>query len=371
MESINWVQLPFAFVSPGDVLAAGIVLPLVCLGLNVLRFRIRVTQKAPFGIDDWCSLTGNIFITGIGACFIVGERLGVMGYPTPVPSGTQASEAYGLFLDAYTLEAKARMQLQFAIQFLMAFAYVFVKASIVLFCRRIFVAHRGSIFDWASRIILGIAILWSAGFLIGGLIFGCGKHVELHWSPLQALVEAGCDASTPEVALVISDLILDIIILILPLPSIWALSMSKYRKVAITTVFLIGLTSIAASAARAAIYLTVLYAGYGAGYDINQTVTTLLWWSMLEVSLAAIAACLPTLSLLAKDARLRMFFQRLGSISNISGSWHIWKSLSENSGNSKDTDYALDSVYIGPPNHSQKQPTDSRTQIVEEYEHQK
>ncbi|GAP91496.1 putative plasma membrane protein Pth11-like protein [Rosellinia necatrix] len=362
MASIDWIQLPFAFVSPGDVLAAGIVLPLVCLGLAALRFHVRVIQKAPFGIDDWCSAIGSIFIAGIGACFIAGERLGIMGYPTPVPSGTQASEAYGLFIDAYVLEAK----IQFAVQFLLAFAYVFVKASIVLFCRRIFVGHKGSPFDWASWIVLGIVILWSAGFLIGGLIFGCGKAVELHWAPLQVLLEAGCDASTPEAALVISDLILDLIILLLPLPSIWTLSMSRQKKLAITGVFLVGLTSISASAARAAIHLTVLYAGYGAGYDINQTVTTLLWWSLLEVALAAIAACLPTLSMLAKDIRLQAFFQRLSTMSGITGSWHTKKSDSEKSGKvHKDADYALDSMDKSPSNPSQKQLSDSQTNMVE------
>ncbi|KAI1130734.1 hypothetical protein F5Y10DRAFT_107378 [Nemania abortiva] len=363
MASIEWTKLPYAFITPGDVLAAGIVLPLVCLGLAALRFHIRLAQKAAVGAEDWCSALGSIFITGIGACFIVGERLGVMGYPTPVPSGTEASEAYGLFLNAYTLEAK----LQFAIQFLLAFAYGFVKASIVLFCRRIFVAHKGSLFDWASRIVLGIVILWSTGFLIGGLIFGCGKSVQLHWAPLQVLVEADCDASTPEVALVISDLILDLIILILPLPSIWSLSMSRRKKLAITGVFLVGLTSIAASAARASIYLIALYAGYGSGYDIDQAVTTLLWWSLLEVSLAAIAACLPTMSMLARDARLQMFFQRLGSMSNISGSWRSRKTSSEKSGASshKDTGYTLDSVYRARSNPSQKQPSDSQTHMVE------
>ncbi|KAF2967231.1 hypothetical protein GQX73_g6333 [Xylaria multiplex] len=362
MESIQWVQLPFAFVSPGDVLAAGIVLPLVCIGLAALRFHIRVTQNSPFGIDDWCSALGSIFITGMGACFIAGERLGVMGYPTSVPTGTEASQAYGLFLGSYILEAK----LQFAIQFLLTFAYAFVKASIVLFCRRIFVGHKGSAFDWASWVVLIVVILWSAGFLIGGLIFGCGKHVELHWAPLKTVVESGCDVSTPEVALVISDIIIDLIILVLPLPSIWTLSMSKHKRLAITGVFLVGLASIAASAARAAIYLYVEFAGYGAGYDINQAVTLLLWWSMLEVSLAAITACLPTLSLLAKDIRLQMFFQRLGSMSS------IWKSNSDNSGNPhKDADYSLDRVYTGPTNLSQKRSGDSQTQIVERYEHQK
>lgn len=100
----------------------------------------------------------------------------------------------------------------------MCFAYGFVKVSIICFCRRIFVAHQGSIFDRVSMAVLVLAASWSIGFLLT-LVFGCGKYVSLHWAPLQD-VQARCDVSTPQQAMVISDFILDVIILLLPLPSV-------------------------------------------------------------------------------------------------------------------------------------------------------
>ncbi|RYP55237.1 hypothetical protein DL769_010206 [Monosporascus sp. CRB-8-3] len=132
--------------------------------------------------------------------------------------------------------------------------------------------------------------------------------------------------------MVISDLILDLIILLLPLPSIWNLSMAAGRKIAITGIFLLGMMSVVASIVRLAIYLTVLYKGYGAGYDINRTATTMLWWSMLEGALAAMAACLPTLSFLFKDVSVWQLFSRLRSISGLSSSWR----LSGNDSNSRE-----------------------------------
>ncbi|RYP73134.1 hypothetical protein DL771_003770 [Monosporascus sp. 5C6A] len=132
--------------------------------------------------------------------------------------------------------------------------------------------------------------------------------------------------------MVISDLILDLVILLLPLPSIWNLSMAAGRKLAVTGIFLVGMMSVVASIFRLAIYLTVLYKGYGAGYDINRTATTMLWWSMLEGALAAIAACLPTLSFLFKDVSIWQLFSRLRSISGLSGSWR----LSGNGSNSRE-----------------------------------
>ncbi|KAI1214203.1 uncharacterized protein F4807DRAFT_407074 [Annulohypoxylon truncatum] len=335
MASTQWVQLPFALVTPGQVLSAGIVLPLVCIALVSIRFHIRRIQKTHLGIDDWLITLGVIFITGMGACMITGERLHVYGYPTPVPSGTVASEAYGLFLDAYIQLAK----IQFAMQFLMCFAYGFVKASIIFFCRRIFLGHKNTAFDWASLVGLGLVTLWSVGFLFG-LVFGCGKRVWLHWVPLQEMEES-CDGISPEEAMVISDFILDIFLLILPIPSIWSLSMSTGRKWAVTSIFLVGLTSLAASAARMSIYLTVLYQGYGAGYDINRTASTMLWWTMLEVSLAAIAACLPTLSFLARDAGLRKIFHSLSSMTSLPSSWRRWSGSKSN----KPLEISQDSLY--------------------------
>lgn len=66
--------------------------------------------------------------------------------------------------------------------------------------------------------VLVLAASWSIGFLLT-LVFGCGKYVSLHWAPLQD-VQARCDVSTPQQAMVISDFILDVIILLLPLPSV-------------------------------------------------------------------------------------------------------------------------------------------------------
>ncbi|AEO63292.1 uncharacterized protein THITE_17836, partial [Thermothielavioides terrestris NRRL 8126] len=168
-----------------------------------------------------------------------------MGYPMPVPVGTDPTKAYGLFNEAYMTEAK----LEFAFQFLQCFEFGLIKASIILFCRRIFVSRRGTLMDWCSAILLAIVVLWSVGFLFA-LIFGCGKNVALHWAPLQVLEESGCDGITPEKANLYSDPILDLLILVLPFPSvrrpqaticIWRLNMSTGKKLAVTAVFLVGI----------------------------------------------------------------------------------------------------------------------------------
>ena len=129
------------YVGPGEVMAAGIVLPLVCTTIVGLRFYVRKTQKVSIGIDDWLTipalvsracpqpfgginLRDKVLIIGMGICFIVGMSLlfalrdpvliewfsgvakGVMGYPTTLPAYiTPANEASTL-IPSYVTEAK-------------------------------------------------------------------------------------------------------------------------------------------------------------------------------------------------------------------------------------------------------------------------
>ena len=52
----TYVKLPFGFVTPGEILAAGIVLPVLGILLVGLRFYTRILQKSFIGIDDWLTL---------------------------------------------------------------------------------------------------------------------------------------------------------------------------------------------------------------------------------------------------------------------------------------------------------------------------
>ncbi|KAI5863060.1 hypothetical protein GGS23DRAFT_596829 [Durotheca rogersii] len=295
----QWTPVPFRYVTPGEVFAAGLVFPLVCIALVSGRLYVRRHKKQQLGPDDWTAVFAVFFLIGTGASLMTGERLGVMGYPMPVPDGTEASEAYSLFNAAYITIAK----IEFAFQFLQCFQFAFVKSSAVFFFRRVFIGHRGTVFDWSSAVLLVIINLWSISFLMA-LIFGCGKNVALHWGPLQQLEASGCDGITPEKANLISDPILDFFILVFPIPSIWRLNMSLGKRIAVTGVFLVGTMTLAASVTRLAIHIIVLDMGYGAGYDPDQVVTTLYFWTQVECGLATIAINLPTMSFLLHDPKL-------------------------------------------------------------------
>jgi O-antigen/teichoic acid export membrane protein len=50
----------FQYVSPGNVLAAGIILPILNILFVALRFYVRRTQKERIGIDDWLSIPSAV-----------------------------------------------------------------------------------------------------------------------------------------------------------------------------------------------------------------------------------------------------------------------------------------------------------------------
>ena len=152
------------------------------------------------------------------------------------------------------------IQLQFAFQILMVICYGFIKISIVCFYRRIFVTHKRKAFNVVTTAVNVVLFLWSLTFVLI-IIFPCGRHMYANWGT-PASQMAYCDAigHTSEEGLAASDLILDVVLLVLPLPSvstvcrkssssahsllyqIWALHMTNTRKLQVSIILMLGLS---------------------------------------------------------------------------------------------------------------------------------
>ncbi|QKX61575.1 uncharacterized protein TRUGW13939_08727 [Talaromyces rugulosus] len=295
----EYSKLPFAFITPSEVLAAAIVLPLLCIFFIAVRFYVRHIQKQEISVDDWMGVVAMLLIIGMGVCLIIGAEQHVMGYAAPLPEGFDPQEAYQEFLGSYEKEAK----IEFYYQLLMIVAYGFIKLSLVFFYRRLFFVIKWSTFDIVSLAYIAIICMWTLAFFLL-FLFACKSKIYLHWAPLSDVENQCGDPLAPELGLVISDLITDLMVLALPLPIIWRLRVSTARKISITLVFIVGLIAIAASITRMAIYIIVSYRSFSSGYDIDQTVTTMLWWSMVEACLGLITSCLPVLSPLLRKVTL-------------------------------------------------------------------
>ncbi|KAI0518513.1 hypothetical protein F5B22DRAFT_599503 [Xylaria bambusicola] len=171
------------------------------------------------------------------------------------------------------------------------------KLSIVCFYRRIF---RGSKFSILTSILLAVIASWAAAFFFAGLLI-C-VPVEAFWTQDPA---ARCFVPIPLFYTgAISDTIVDVIILSIPVPLVWKLNLPTKQKISVSLIFLLGAFIIGISAARIALFVhagTSLKEATDISYDTSPT----LYWSQLECSVAVICACLPTLRIVLNDVSVK------------------------------------------------------------------
>jgi hypothetical protein len=91
------------------------------------------------------------------------------------------------------------------------------KASFLFLYRRIFVVELVSKTNIFIVSIIVIDVLWMLGFSLAGL-FECGTKFWAMQTYLQAFLDNCVDDLQLSLALAVSDLILDVIILLIPLP---------------------------------------------------------------------------------------------------------------------------------------------------------
>ncbi|PWY88386.1 hypothetical protein BO70DRAFT_359820 [Aspergillus heteromorphus CBS 117.55] len=96
-------------------------------------------------------------------------------------------------------------------------AYGLIKLSIILLYRRIFLVHKNSKLGWTFHGFVTLTVVWTLAFFLL-FLFGCREKIYLHWAPLEEVKNQCGNPLTAESALVISDLIMDLMILFLPLP---------------------------------------------------------------------------------------------------------------------------------------------------------
>ena len=200
----------------------------------------------------------------------------------------------------------------------------FTKLSFVFFFRRIFVAgNRGGPFDIASISAIVILLLWVTAFFFW-FLFSCGTSFADRWTTVATLHSACPTDVKSDLALAISDVITDILVLFLPVPMILRLHTSPKRKMLILAIFALGTIAVVMSIVRLALFVNITELAAGIIQDPtadNDLLTTRgLYWSMLESGLALIACCLPTLYALSRVPRLQSLIRSARSLASLGSS---------------------------------------------------
>lgn len=112
-----------------------------------------------------------------------------------------------------------------------------VRLSVVLLYRRIFTVSR--VFNVYTSALLILVVTWITAFLLAN-IFQCGTHPEAAWTSAKMLYKYCYDTSPATTARLLTNLILDLMILGAPMGIIWNLQLSIARKLQVTGIFALG-----------------------------------------------------------------------------------------------------------------------------------
>lgn len=124
------------------------------------------------------------------------------------------------------------LELTFGMQIVYTILLASVKASMLFFFIRVFVTP---VMQLASKITLGFVVTWMVAYL-GACIFLCNP-ISAQWTGLGK-----CGVYMPMIqSLIATNAIGDIIIMLLPMHSIWTLNTRRTDKVGITSCFALGL----------------------------------------------------------------------------------------------------------------------------------
>ncbi|CAL8576539.1 hypothetical protein XPA_002415 [Xanthoria parietina] len=180
-----------------------------------------------------------------------------------------------------------------------------VKTAILLFYRRIFLSRKGGLFDWTLRVFIAIIILFYGTTTL--LKIGLCTPREKIW-----------DRSVPGHCLNVSKLfdasglfnwLTDILMLLVPVKTLWGLQMSARKKVGIAAVFTLGFGAPVFGIVGFAVRLKV-----DSSLDTTYHNTEVALWATAEMAIGLVCVCVPELPALAKDRRDRK--RRSGSIVN-------------------------------------------------------
>ncbi|KAH6664862.1 hypothetical protein B0J14DRAFT_238113 [Halenospora varia] len=279
------------YATSAAVVVISILFPLLGTIAVALRFYTRKQAKLTLWIDDWLTIPALILEYALAGLLIWGAATRSLGQLLPAPDPAPGPQGY-LFS---TSDQQIRLQqIQYFFDFIGVFAFGFLKLSILFFYRKVFcTGARKSIFDTITACMIILVIAWTLAFGIGS-IFLCGVHPQLAWAPVAIVAEKCSPQLLVLEGYAISDFIMDVMIWTIPIPKIWMLQMSVRHKVEVIAVFLVGILTIASSAARMAIYIIYIVNAF-AQSDGETLITYLLFWTMIECGLGLIVVCLPTL----------------------------------------------------------------------------
>ncbi|CAD6447181.1 1aa4508f-33fe-49eb-a353-f432a91ea87e [Sclerotinia trifoliorum] len=157
-----------------------------------------------------------------------------------------------------------------------------IKISILLLYRSIFPSKTMTL---ATNLVSIFVLLWGISTLVAS-IFSC-KPINGYWE--SDIMPKCINFKWFFVGNSLTNIMADIVILGLPMPPLWHLKMSRRLKTAVSGMFLLGGFVVIASGLRVYFVLKMDDA------DMTWSYVGMGLWTAVEIDVAVISACLPTL----------------------------------------------------------------------------
>ncbi|KAG8417319.1 hypothetical protein J3459_012412 [Metarhizium acridum] len=174
-------------------------------GSVVLRFVARYKQKGRVWVDDYTMALAWVGFVGLAALSFFGISRGFLGYTMPKDRASVQAVA---FTQACTL---------ISFDVLTAMTFGMTKLSAVFFYRRIFCfgPHR-DVFNYVTMVFVFLISAWTVTFIVVPLNL-CGPLKSIGWDIRHA---TQCAHYAYFKGISVSDFVLDVAVLVLPLPKV-------------------------------------------------------------------------------------------------------------------------------------------------------
>ncbi|KAJ2971883.1 hypothetical protein NUW58_g9298 [Xylaria curta] len=277
---------------PASVLiGTAIFFIIITVGAVSLRFYARLTTAARLGIDDWLAVPAVVLCVGTAIVQIIAAMEGGLG-------GHQQLDENGL--PGHTPQLTIYEKTRYAYELIGAGGLCFIKLSVLFFFRRIF---RVRAFIIINNIVIGLTASWGIAYLFA-LAFQCVPPSIL-WEKLESEYGPYCVMVLPfYLSFAFTDLILDVIIFILPVPHLWQLVMPMRQKLGVALIFFLGSLVVAIGITRTVIYIWVVdfasnrpFLWFG---DLTWYSSGVLFWHLAENAVGVLCACTPSFAPLFK-----------------------------------------------------------------------
>ena len=113
-----------------------------------------------------------------------------------------------------------------------------LKLTFLFFYRRIF---RGRVFNVASWFLIGVVVAWAIAFFIA-ILAACGTSIRANFQTLGLLKDECVDTFVILICLAVFDVVVDLAIMVLPIPSVLGISEILHRSQLIAMFSDLGVT---------------------------------------------------------------------------------------------------------------------------------